>query len=182
MTKHPKHEREIRFEFGNEIGYIDGKLNDYVIVENKCKARWTIHDIHTLPLDGQCTAYISAWNHLTAIPVDEITLQYHVALKPAIRQKKDESDNEFLIRLADACDESRHTVQLVTREQWQIDEYRRFMIQVEKEMNEAVEFPMNSNACTMYGTCEFAPICLSSPENRNDVIKHKYRKKEKRSG
>ena len=180
MRLYPKHEREIPFDFGREKGFIDGKFDDHNIIENKCKARFGKHELTALALDDQCTAYISAWNQITGIPVDEITLHYHVAVKPAIRQRMTETHDAFCLRLREVCNEERHQDHTVTREQWQVDEYREFIEAAAHDMDNAKTFPMNSNACTMYGMCEFAPVCLAKPEDRADVIKDNYKPKEQR--
>lgn len=182
-----KHEREIEFSFDDgDNGFIDGRVDDTTIIENKCKGRFTAVDVDALRMDSQCTGYIRAQSILAGVDPEDIVLYYDVALKPLIRQKQSESHGEFLSRLEQVIYEDPdkyHQRHEVTRSQHQIDEYEYNLIDAEvivKDRTQRLAWPRNTQACTLYGKCSMFEVCHAPPEDRAKLIKENYKEKEQR--
>ena len=104
-------------------------------------------------------------------------MYYTVCKKPTIRQKQNETEEEFLARCIAWYDEdTEHKIRVikVTRSAKEVEAQRQALIVVANsmtadEMREGFtndlygvsEFYRNPSHCTCYGRrCEFAPICL----------------------
>ena len=183
----PKHEREYEFNLDNGFnGFIDGYMDDYTLVENKCLSQWNTMREDALALDDQVTGYIAAWHLTKNIPVEDITLQYHVALKPMIRQKKSESNVEFEARLAEVIysDPTKHHIHCETsRTQQQVAEWLDSLDVSKKLMDmykEDGSYPMNTSNCLLYNSkCPFMDVCITGNEQ---LLEDNFQRKEKRNG
>lgn len=166
------------------IGRFDGIAEDGCIVEHKTTSSDVDEEyIYNLRLDEQIL------NYMVASKKNKI--YYTVCKKPTIRQKQNETDEEFLQRCVEWYDtdtDLKIRVIKVTRNQKEIDEQRKALAYIGKEIKrienqkEAKElsFYRNPNYCQQYGrTCEFASICLNYDPKLEYI---EFKKKEKENG
>ena len=106
----PTVRREVEFgpfQLGHgyhELGYFDGikHLEDGILlVENKLKTWMRDTDVEALAIDPQVSAYVHAIHLKYGMAYDKIKVEYHVSLKPALRQRKDESVANFATRVSE---------------------------------------------------------------------------------
>lgn len=183
-----KHDREIEVELDNGFnGVIDGIIDDHTLVENKCLSQWTAVREEHLQLDDQVTGYIAAWAMTKGIQPEDITMEYHVALKPMIRQKKTESSAEFSVRLRDVIYEDPtkyHKFLTTSRTTSQVHEWMTSvnaadaLIQAHAGLG---TYPMNTNSCTMFNSkCAFFDVCAAPLKDRTDILAERFQPREKR--
>lgn len=103
-------------------------------------------------------------------------IKYDVIRKPTIRQKQNESDEEFFERMVSWYDEdteSKIRVIDVRRTDNEIKEYRQSLISIIREMSKAHKgdiYYRNTCACTMYNRmCDYATICLNYDPTQPNV-------------
>ena len=161
-------EEWFEFPLGAEhtlVGRFDAVAEDGCVVEHKTTSA-DIDDeyIYNLQWDEQIP------NYMLASGKNE--MYYTVCKKPTIRQKQNETDEEFLARCITWYDEdTEHKIRVikVTRSEKEIEEHRLNLRSICYEMtrdefigkNVSRQFYRNPSHCTCYGRrCEFAPICL----------------------
>lgn len=89
-------------------------------------------------------------------------IKYAIIQTPTIRQKKDETEDEFEQRCIDWYDDSKVAVFDVVIEQERIDRFKNELAQVMQEIEDCNLFYGNPNNCTKFGSlCEYAQICES---------------------
>lgn len=142
------------------VGITDGIAEDGHLVEHKT----TSGDIgaeyeYNLMWDEQILGYMLA--------KDCRKIWYTVCKKPTIRQKKDESDEEFFKRCCDWYDEdteSKIRYFEVTRTDEEVEQFRRELVSMVDTMKKAEsidEFYKNTCHCNMWGRrCEYSSVCL----------------------
>lgn len=152
------------------LGYADEYIDmgEYAgLVENKLVGQISELSLRRLPLDRQIAlACYGIWR-ATGQEVREVF--YRFVRKPSIRQKQNETIDEFCARMeADYieradwyCHEEhflRSTSDLVRveRELWE------WASQV-RRMRSGQFWPRNTSHCTDYGGCAFIPLCLGEP-------------------
>ena len=140
------------------IGKVDAIATDGLLVEHKTTSNNVGEEyIYNLQWDEQVLAYMLSHG------VNE--MYYTVIKKPTIRQKQNETDEEFLQRCCAwyAEDtESKVRVFKLTRTQEELDEYKEQLIATIDEMEKCKLFYRNTTHCTCWGRrCEFSQICLN---------------------
>ena len=92
-------------------------------------------------------------------------IYYTVCRKPTIRQKKDETEDEFFDRMVEWYDQDTESKIRLLRISRTDEEIERFLDAVEKmacEINHTDHFYRNTNHCRHWGRmCEYAPICMN---------------------
>lgn len=145
------------------VGRFDGIAEDGCIVEHKTTSS-EINDeyIYNLQWDEQILNYmlVSGKNEM----------YYTVCRKPTIRQKQNETEEEYFSRCVDwykEDTEKKIRVIKVTRSPKEVLEQQQKLIYVAKEMEEnekkdkELAFYRNPSHCTCYGRrCQYASICL----------------------
>lgn len=159
-------EAELEKQIGDHIlhGFVDGLSEDGYIVEHKTTSR----DIaeggeyeYNLLWDEQVLAYMS----LTG----KRKVYYTVCRKPTIRQKKDESAEEFYERMVawyDEDTENKIRVFVVERTDAEVAQFERDFEAICAEMQEAENDPgkvyKNTCHCSAWGRrCEYSGVCLN---------------------
>jgi len=159
-------EAELEKRIGEHIlhGFVDGLSEDGYIVEHKT----TSHDIseggeyeYNLLWDEQVLAYMS----LTG----KRKVYYTVCRKPTIRQKKDETDEQFYQRMVvwyDEDTESKIRVFVVERTDAEVEQFERDFESICAEMQEAEQESgkvyRNTCHCNSWGRrCEYSSICMN---------------------
>ena len=170
-------EEWFEFPLGEEhtlVGRFDAIAEDGCVVEHKTTSADVDDEyIYNLQWDEQIL------NYMLASGKNE--MWYTVCKKPTIRQKQNETEEEFLARCIawyDDDTENKIRVIKVTRSENEVEHQRELLIRIAQRMeydeawNEAtIEakgsafadewFYRNPSHCTCYGRrCEFAPICL----------------------
>ena len=139
------------------IGYADGIAEDGSIVEHKTISR----DIdegyeYDLMWDQQILAYM----YITGAR----KVYYTVCKKPTIRQKQNETEEEFFHRMVEWYDtDTDKKIRLLTLYRTD-DEVRDFALELDDmryEMKRCNHFYRNQAFCNMWGRrCEYASVCL----------------------
>lgn len=140
------------------VGQIDGITQDGEVVEHKTyggndsMAQYE----YNLQWDEQILAYM--------LVSGARKVYYTVCRKPTIRQKKNESDEEFFRRMCEWYDDdTENKIRLfeIYRTDDEIEQFRNYLNDMLHEMYVSNNFYKNTCACGMYGRkCEYAPICL----------------------
>lgn len=138
------------------IAYLDALGDDGIPIEHKTTSS-DIDDIyrHNLMWDDQVTIY--------CILKGINKVRYTAIKKPTIRMKQNESEEEFAIRCATWYDEdTEHKVGtfIVTRTQAELDEAKRDLELICREMEDRKVFYRNPYACSGYVQCPYKSICL----------------------
>ena len=164
------------------IGRFDGIAEDGFIVEHKT----TSNDIdeeymYDLQWNEQILCYMLAYN--------VNTIYYTVCKKPTIRQKQNETTEEYLQR----CDEwydidtdDKITIIKIVRTNKEIQDFKEHLIKLADEMEECEKLGRlycNPNNCNSYGTrCRYSSICLNYNPNIDyvDFIRDETKIKERK--
>lgn len=154
------------FEKDGFIGRVDGVAEDGRLVEHKT-ASGDIGEEYEFNL--QWDEQILMYMYLTGAR----SMWYTVCRKPAIRQKKNESDEEFFHRMVtwyDKDTESKIRVFEVSRTDEEVEQYARELREIAKEMQTTHNLYRNPCYCNHWGRrCEYSPICLNYDPNEEYV-------------
>lgn len=160
-------------------GRIDGKTPDGELVEHKTTSS-EINEAYffNLSFDEQILTYMLA--------KDTTGIYYTVCRQPTIRQRKNESDEEFQQRCVEWYNEdtdNKIRVMYITRQSKEIQEFEKATAGILDEMEHCKLFYRNPGNCMKYNRmCEYAPICLdydpkaeyvdfSKREEKKEVVK-----------
>lgn len=140
------------------VGRVDGIADDGRLVEHKTtSAEITEEYEYNLQWDEQILAYM--------LMTGAREIYYTVCRKPTIRQKKDETEDEFFDRMVEWYDTETESKIRLLRISRTDEEIERFLDAVEKmacEINHTDHFYRNTNHCRHWGRmCEYAPICMN---------------------
>lgn len=153
------------------LGYAD-QLEDagdhWTLIEDKLVGAIQAVAVRRLPLDRQLALTCYGVWRATGKPIGEV--KYRFTRKPSIKQKQNESIDEFLARL-EADYENRPDFYLLQEilprstndlarteaELWQWAAQRR-------EADRQRIYPRNSSHCHDYGGCAFLPLCIGDPD------------------
>lgn len=138
------------------IGRVDGITPDGVIVEHKTTSGNLLEYEYNLQLDEQLLAYMA----LTGAR----EILYTVCQKPTIRQKKDETDEEFFGRVLDWYDETKIGIIPLCRTDADVERFLSDFENICSEMEDAEKHKerlyRNTAHCNCWGRkCEYFPIC-----------------------
>lgn len=146
------------FEKDGFIGRVDGVAEDGRLVEHKT-ASGDIGEEYEFNL--QWDEQILMYMYLTGAR----SMWYTVCRKPTIRQKKNESDEEFferMVRWYDEDTESKIRVFEVSRTDEEVEQYARELREIAEEMRTTHNLYRNPCYCNHWGRrCEYSPICLN---------------------
>lgn len=159
------------------IGRFDGITNDDIIVEHKTTSADIDEEyMYNLEWNEQILCYMLANNINCMI--------YTVCKKPTIRQKQDESNEDFIKRCCDWYDidtDEKISIIKIYRTNQQIQEFKQQLIELADEMENCQNLYRNPNNCNCFNTkCKYASICLNYNKNINyiDFIKKDNKKEE----
>lgn len=144
------------------VGRIDGRLSDGSIIEHKTTSG-SIDGAYfqRLEMDEQIPTYMLAFKTQKVI--------YTVCQTPTIRQKKDESEDEFFARCVKWYDVDTDTKIQVVEITKSKEELERFAIEQAKMVYEMANCDLwyrNPSHCMKWGRlCEFAPVCMNYDPN-----------------
>ena len=151
------------------MGRMDAVMTDGTPIEHKTfgGGDWDKYVIH-LAWDDQVTLYLLATGARQCI--------YTVCKKPTIRQKKDETEDEYMQRVWEWYTPDKFGVFKVTRARGEIEAARDELITLAGTIGRG-HFYRNPQACALVA-CPFESICLSY---RGEIVPVNFEKKEKRS-
>lgn len=148
------------------IGRVDGIASDNHLVEHKTTSSSDIIGEYEYNLlwDEQILGYMLATNTRK--------IWYTVCRKPTIRQKKDESDEEFFNRMVEWYDEdteSKIRYFEVTRTDEEVEQFRQDLIKIVEEMKNPYCYK-NTQHCNSWGRrCEYSSVCIYYDPNQDYV-------------
>lgn len=147
----------------NLVGIVDGIAEDGRLVEHKTTSGEIGDEYeYRLEWDEQILAYM--------LMTGERSMYYTVCRKPNIRQKKNESDEEFYNRMLEWYDtdtKSKIRFFIVERKNEDIQVFYDDVKMISDEMNSTKNFYRNTQHCFKWGReCEYAPVCLSYDPNQ----------------
>lgn len=139
------------------VGRIDARTENNALVEHKT----TSQDIgeeyeYDLQWDEQLLAYM--------LMTGARQMYYTIIKKPTIRQKKNETEQEFFDRMVSWYDEdteSKIRVLFVFRTDDEVEAFRRELQETVSELANVKAYYKNTAYCNKFGRrCEYAPVCL----------------------
>lgn len=144
----------------NLIGRLDGLSADGKLVEHKTSSISPLEYEYNLAWDEQILAYM--------LLSGTRQVYYTVCVKPTIRQKKNESDEEFFDRMVawydEDTDEKIALIEL-SRTDEEVEQYRSELEEMSFEMNRTEKigkYYRNTAHCKCWGRdCEYRSICLN---------------------
>lgn len=148
------------------VGRLDGIAEDGRLVEHKTTSSDITEEYeYNLQWDEQMLAYM--------LMTGAREIYYTVCRKPTIRQKKNETDEEFFKRMVEWYDEDTDVkirVMLITRTDAEVKEFAEALERMAQEMNSTDHFYRNTAYCRHWGRmCEYASICLHYDPNQEYV-------------
>lgn len=146
-------------------GKIDAICSDGTPVEHKSAGQSISPDteaglkyVNKLAWDDQITYYLLALSLLRDEPVTKV--RYTVCQKPSIRQKQNESPEEYLKRCEEWYDESKVRAIDVYRQEKELWETQEEVRRLASEIRRRKHFYRNPSQCSLMG-CPYAAICLN---------------------
>ena len=150
------------------VGRVDGIADGEILVEHKTTSNDLDGYEFDLEWDEQIPCYMLAYGIKTMI--------YTLVKKPTIRQKKNESDEEFYQRMVEWYDDDTYSkirFITVTRTAEELAEFRKHLIMMCDEMERAEasgRLYRNSAYCHHWNTlCEYAQICNNYDPNETYI-------------
>jgi hypothetical protein len=139
------------------IGRTDGITEDGQLVEHKtCSSEIGEDYEYGLLWDEQILAYMLA--------TGARKVWYTVCRKPTIRQKKDETDEEFFHRMVawyDDDTDSKIRLLRIERTDEEVKQFREDLKAIVSEMSHCKRFYRNCMHCKLWGRrCEYSSVCL----------------------
>ena len=154
-----------RYDLGNDnylIGRTDGISDDDTLVEHKTTSGEITEEYeYNLQWDEQILAYM--------LMTGARKIWYTVCRKPTIRQKKDETEEEFFNRMVEWYDDdTEHKIRLIEvfRTDEEVEAFRQHLVKmvdiVNKSKQDIDSLYRNCAYCTAWGRrCEYSSICLN---------------------
>lgn len=148
------------------VGCVDAIAEDGCIVEHKSVgSEITEQYEYNLLWDEQILAYM--------MMTGARKVYYTVCRKPTIRQKKDETDEDFFYRMLSWYDEdtdSKIRLLEITRTDDEVEQFRDDLLMIVDEMRHAGYFYKNTCHCNMWGRrCEYSSICQHFDPNQEYI-------------
>lgn len=142
---------------GRFFGRVDGIAEDGSVVEHKTTSLNLEEFEYNLQFDEQILMYMFLSGARN--------VYYTIIKKPTIRQKKNESEEEFYWRMVHWYDEDTNDkirVVEITRTDQEVNDFIEELKQISSEMDECKNFYRNTMHCNKWGRmCEYAGICMN---------------------
>ena len=181
------HEVEFRLPLKENcelLGYIDGIIEEdegYWLEETKTASLVNADYIDKLQYTDQITKYLLAIRELKeqlGLDVNKpvLGIKYRVLRKPMIRQKKDESIDQFRKRLVEKfTDEADDYVFefILNRTDEELDECKEDLLEDINQIESAKRFTKTLSSCSMYGRCPYMELCMKQENARLLYVERK---------
>ena len=171
-------------------GFIDGRIDQITLVEDKTKSQWTDLDVEMLKLDDQTIGYVALYSLNAGIDPCSVVVKYRPTRKPALRQGKEtktkaaESDTDFLIRIEQDIvarpDHYFNEEDVRVTDDMIIDWWKsaRGTAQLMSHSKANDIWPRNTGACKQFGSmCEMWKICSARNELELSAVLDDYKEK-----
>jgi hypothetical protein len=158
-------------------GRIDGACGGQII-EHKTTALLNDKYYEHLAYDDQITFYLTAFSLMKKTPKTSVV--YTIIQKPSIRQKQNETEEEYIQRVKEWYSDNRDKVSIVrvARTKEQLAESYKEIREIASDMRTRTNFYRNPSHC-LHLPCEYNSICLNySPE----ILINFKREEEKHNG
>ena len=185
-----EHNPEMQFEMkmkvncrSSSVMAIAGKMDDLAkvdsrwwIVEYKTASRLDGSYFDRLYVDSQITMYMYAAERLGYNPAGVI---YRVIRKPSIRKGQKETLEAFLERLKKDIEERPDfyfTERKLYRDKSDLAEFEQMLYteaKLERKLVREGHCYKHSTACSMYGACEYLPICMGEVGAMDALYEHR---------
>lgn len=146
-------------------GIVDGLTEDHIIEHKTTGAEITEEYEFNLQWDEQILAYM--------ILTGRRKVWYTICRKPTIRQKADETAEEFAKRMEEWYEtDTDKKIRLleIERTDAEVEAFRKELEEIMQEMQDAENYYRNTLHCTHWGRrCEYASICLNYDPNQNYI-------------
>lgn len=146
------------------VGRFDAIAENGWLVEHKT----TSSDLNEYQFDLQWSEQILCY----MLAYGTNSMYYTLIRKPTIRQKQNESEEDFIQRCCDWYDvdtDNKIAVVIITRTAKEIEDFKAELIDLANDMEECEskhKFYCNSNHCSKYGArCPYSSICLNYDPN-----------------
>lgn len=156
------------------------KSGKVFVVEHKTTAAIDHNYVARLSLDDQVSTYIVGSEKAWSIKPEGVI--YNVIMKPRIRQKQTETEEQYLERVmalyVEQPQEYLFRCQLLAADR-DLEQFEKELGQFTGELERAATlgfYYKNTDACSVRGTCPFMPLCLEGEEEAKDrfrVREHK---------
>jgi hypothetical protein len=158
------------WEAGGKLDLLVREKKKLWVVEHKTTGDLSVNYVERLPLDDQIHQYVRGAQHDFG-KVEGVV--YNVVMKSRLRQKKQESFEQFVRRVQGQYEEDpskffyRERLKLP---KWSLERFDRELAvcaaEISRARNEGESaFYMNTNQCYGYGVCPYAPLCSTrNPE------------------
>ena len=161
------------------LGRIDGRTPSGEVIEHKTTSGSIDGSyFQRLEFDEQIPTYMIACKSNSVI--------YTVCATPTIRQKKDETDEQFFNRCLDWYKEDTDSKIVCTklfRSDEQLGKFLKEQDAILTEMENCKNFYRNPSHCMKWGRmCEFAPVCMNYDPNQEYVQFKRRVKYDKKTG
>lgn len=175
-------EKHLEYDLGDGCtlhGYVDAIADDGHIVEHKTTgSEITEQYEYNLIWDEQILAYM--------LLTGKRKVWYTICRKPTIRQKKDETEEQFFYRMLDWYEEdtdSKIRLLEIERTDEEVEAFQKDLESIKATIQEAEQdnnFYKNTCHCNMYGRrCEYSSICMHYDPNQQYID---FMKKEDKDG
>ena len=176
LKKYPDHNKgnvkhEVHFVHklpnGEEFQlYLDGLVETdegYYIREYKTSSRVDETYIDKLKFNDQISRYWCIIEKELDKPI--LGVDYYVAKKPLLRQKKTESLEQYRERLVERLMEDDNIINIkLTRTREEIDEAYQDLIYDIDVINKATRYTKVLSSCTAYGRCPYMDLCMGNED------------------
>ena len=168
---------ETIFQTDISQGKIDGKceyMGETFLLEHKTTSKNLEQFQFELNFDEQSSSYLYANPDCKGVV-------YNIIQKCQLRQKKTETEEEFVERVAEWYEEGeRFHIHVVRRTVAQIEEWREQFVEIAREIDRCHCYYRNPSHCTMgFASCSYSSICLNyHPDVVDGVF---FRRKEKKN-
>lgn len=164
-----QHEVKIETTFGNHpfIMYADAIIDEpdgIILREYKTASRIDSTYLDKLEFNDQISRYCLAIEKEFNKPVKRI--EYYIAKKPLLRQKKDETLEQFRNRLVEKITEDEESIIYVelTRTREQLDEELSDLVYDMDVIEKTTHYTKNLSACSCYGVCPYLELCMKQKD------------------
>ena len=162
-------EKHLEMDLGNgDIlhGYVDAIADDGHIVEHKTTgSEITEQYEYNLLWDEQILAYM--------LLTGQRKVWYTICRKPTIRQKQNETDEEFYNRMVEWYDsdtDSKIRLLEIERTDDEVEQFRDELMLIVDDMRHAGHYYRNTCQCNMWGRrCEYSSVCLHYDPNQQYI-------------
>lgn len=145
-------------DFQGFVDEVQEVEDGYWIIENKTASRVDEAYVEKLAFTDQVSKYYLGLQKILDKPI--LGVKYRIIKKPALRLKNSESISEFRQRLVERLMEEDNIIEVITTRSKA--DLKEALAELKADMRTIVRakvFPKNPQACSMFGKCQYLPLC-----------------------